>query len=159
MRGDNPLLRRPEPGLGVESTLARRGNQGVWLAGAWHYIGQRWLRTAVLIIAMSVLFGSGGAQAASRDFTLVNQTRYDISNVYLSTFGLSRWIRARVDGVDSGDDVEIDFDNQGPCRMQLKVQFSDGNTAEWLDGFDFCSISTITIFYNGSTRRFTAEYK
>jgi hypothetical protein len=43
--------------------------------------------------------------------------------------------------------------------MQLKIRFSSGKVAQWLDGFNFCAITKIIVYYNGATSAFTVRYE
>ena len=116
--------------------------------------------TAGWLVAAFLLVGhAGSALAQNRDFTLQNNTRLGIAKMYLSSFNLNKWIRVRSASIDSGESQGIEFDNAGPCQMQLRIEFTNGQVSEWLDGFNLCKVSKITVYYDGGTRNFRARYE
>ncbi len=87
---------------------------------------------------------------AKQDFTLVNKTGYTIEEVYVSPSKSSDW-QSDVLGdevMNNGKVVNIHFSRAAKtCKWDLKVVYDDKSTAEW-DGFDLCSVSKITIYYD-----------
>lgn len=103
------------------------------------------------------------AQAQSRqDFTLVNRTGYDISEVYISPGKADDWeedILGSDDTLDDGDQKEIKFKRVGKtCIWDLKVVYDeDDSTAVWHD-IDLCKVSKITIRYNKKSDTTSATF-
>ena len=93
------------------------------------------------------------SQAESRqDFTLINRTGYDISEVYISPAKANEWeedILGSEDNFDDGTQREIKFHRVGStCKWALKVVYDeDDSSAVWHD-IDLCEVSKITIKYN-----------
>lgn len=119
--------------------------------GIFHRPGWITALAALLVVATPALAGD------TRDFTVYNETPFDINTIYFSGVGLP-WIPSRGSYVASGDNGDISFANQGPCRLQMRISMANGNSAEWDNGFDFCTVSNITITYNRVTNTFNAAY-
>jgi len=93
------------------------------------------------------------AVAGNRDFTLINDTRSIIDKVAISTADDNKW--HLIDGLNPlkpGDSASITFnvnDNNSPCTLQLKIHLQNsGSTVEWDDGFNFCQLHKIKVWYN-----------
>jgi hypothetical protein len=114
---------------------------------------------AALPLAMTLFSGTGAAQSqiGNRDFTLQNLTRFDINMISISTADSDVWTVLRNSGISSGGAAEFAFDNQGPCVLQLRIDFADGRYVAWTDGFDFCNLNTLTITYNGNNDTINAR--
>ena len=110
----------------------------------------------MILTGICITFPPAFAQTGDRDFTLSNQTRFDISRVMVSTMASNKWTTLRNSAVDSGDTSDFSFDDEGQCILQLRVEFANGHYTEWMDGFDFCHLEMLTITYNGTTDRYTA---
>jgi hypothetical protein len=108
---------------------------------------------------MAILIGlaipNGGALAGGKqDFTLVNNTGYQINKVFVSPASSNSWqedVLGR-DVLNNGKSVNIKFHRSTPgCKWDLKVVYTDdGSSAVW-KGFNICAISKITIKYNRKT--------
>lgn len=109
----------------------------------------------------SLLYGIGlgvglvvnPAIAGNRDFTLINDTRSIIDAVGISTADDNKW--HVIDGLTPlkpGDSTSITFnvnDKNSPCTLQLKIHLKASNaTVEWDDGFNFCQLHKIKVWYN-----------
>lgn len=108
-----------------------------------------WLIATALL---STLFASlANAQQAQQDFTLVNSTGYDISEVYVSPSKANDWQEDVLgdDEFEDGDETHIKFSRAGKtCIWDMKVVYSDDDsTAVWTD-IDLCKVSKITLKYN-----------
>ncbi len=117
----------------------------------------KFLLTTGFIIALS-----GSAYAQSRqDFMLVNQTGYEISEVYVSTSKTDNWEEDVLgDGtLDDGKSRVIRFRNAGKsCMWDLKVVYEeDDSSAVWHD-IDLCKTSKVTIKYNRKTDTTSAVF-
>lgn len=117
---------------------------------------------ALAVAAFVALPGAGLAQEAKQDFTLVNKTGYDISEVYVSPTKADDWQEDVMgkDILEDGQSVDISFHRSDrSCHWDLKVVYNDDNTsAEW-SNFDLCTVSEITIHYNEKTGTTSATYK
>ena len=105
------------------------------------------------IAAAMLMLAASPAFAAKQDFTLLNSTGYEISEVYVSTSNTKKWEEDVLgqDVLADEDDVDITFEGVGSaCRYDLKVVYSDGEEAMW-GGLDLCTISTVEIKYNRKT--------
>lgn len=110
-------------------------------------------------ILAALLVAPLAASAANRDFKLHNDTPFDIAAVYFSMPNLDQWIHSDNSQVASGEDGTINFNNDGPCQMQMRVAFTNGHYGEWTNGFNFCSVSEISISYDRLNHQFNATYR
>ena len=90
-------------------------------------------------------------EEGKQDFTLVNETGYAISEVYVSPSRASDWQEDIMgsDVLEIDSQVHITFHRrEHPCHWDLKVVYQDDDSsAEW-GHIDLCTVSTITIHYN-----------
>lgn len=121
------------------------------------------MKALVTAILLSMpLFSAAAFAQGKQDFTLVNKTGYDISEVYVSASKADDWeedVMGR-DVLSDGESVDISFSRgDKSCKWDLKVVYADDDsTAEW-QGFDLCKVSKITILYNRSTGKTSAQYQ
>lgn len=90
------------------------------------------------------------ALAQSRlDFTLTNQTGYEIREVYVSPNNRNNWEEDVLgqDTLADGASVEIKFSRQKQALWDLKVVFTNGRDAVWTK-FDLSRITDIIISFN-----------
>jgi hypothetical protein len=112
--------------------------------------------TALLICGLS-----SAAQAQNKqDFTLVNRTGYDISEIYISPGKADDWgddlLEDADDGLEDGKSTPITFTNAKTCIWDIKVVYDvDDSEAIWHD-VDLCKIQKITLRYNKSSGATTA---
>jgi hypothetical protein len=119
-------------------------------------------RSLVLALAtLATLAISAGARAQSRlDFSLVNRTGYEISEVYVGPTSSSSWGRDILgqDTLPNAQTVNIGFNrNASTCMWDVKVVYSDRDETEWRN-VNLCNISRMTLFWNrqaGTTRAVT----
>jgi hypothetical protein len=111
-------------------------------------------------VLCAALLSSSPAFAGKQDFTLVNRTGYEISEVYVSPAKADNWeedvMGDRV--LEDQTSVPISFEGGKGCVYDLKVVFSDGDDAHWTN-FDLCTISKIQIFWNAKTQKATAKWE
>ena len=91
------------------------------------------------------------AHASDADFKLVNKTGYQIDSVFVSTAGAASWGSDIMgpNAIPNGGAVNITFPHGGSaCKFDIKVQYNDGDTAEW-GGVDLCQYETISLFWDG----------
>jgi len=113
-------------------------------------------------LSMALLLAVPAALAdGKQNFTLKNKTGYTISEVYVSPTKSSSWeedVLGR-DTLPDADRVDIEFHRAAKaCKWDLKVVYDDGEEAEW-EGFDLCTVSTISIFYDRKKETTWAEYE
>jgi hypothetical protein len=100
---------------------------------------------------MSVAVATSASAQSKQDFTLVNRTGYDISEVYVSPSKADDWEEDVLGDSELGDGVQttIRFKRAGKnCKWDLKVVYSDDDSSAVWNNIDLCSISKITIRYN-----------
>jgi hypothetical protein len=118
----------------------------------------KFISLAVAAAALLITF-STVASANDADFKLVNKTGYQIDNVYVSHASSKNWgsdIMGK-DAIGDGDAVNITFPHGGSaCRFDIKVNYNDGDTAEWGD-VDLCKFETISLFWDGKQTRAVGE--
>jgi hypothetical protein len=119
------------------------------------------MRNAVLAACLVCLVAAGisTVSAGDQDFTLRNRTGYTIEQVYVSPSNDNSWGEDVLgkDVMRDGASTDITFSRkETACKWDLKVVFDDDEDAIWED-FDLCSISEITLRYEG--KRPTATWK
>ena len=100
------------------------------------------------------LFSAANAQEGKQDFTLVNKTGYDLSEVYVSPSKSTNWEEDVLgeDKLDDGDSQHIRFHRaEKTCKWDLKVVYADDNSSAIWNDIDLCSVAKITIRYNRKT--------
>lgn len=99
------------------------------------------------------------ASAGDADFTLVNRTGYDISEVYISPANKNNWGRDRLgkNVLENGRSKLFTFSDSANCLQDLKVVFDDDNSSVVWEDFDLCKLHKITIRYNRKTDTVSAE--
>lgn len=101
------------------------------------------------------------AQEAKQDFTLANQTGYELKEVYVSPFNADDWQDDVLGTGTLGDSssVEIKFHRATKtCKWDLKVVYTvDSSSAVW-HNIDLCSVEKITIRYNKSSDTTSASF-
>ncbi len=124
--------------------MAVMNRRGVWFA--------------VVLLCAGWLGIPSRSYAYSRNFTIFNDTTGVINSVWTSAFGDKYWHRVTgLANLAPGQQSSVTFNRPGPCIIQLRVTI-DGVNHDWTNGFNLCSVSHITIYYNTSTRNFTARY-
>ena len=114
------------------------------------------------LLAAGLAFAPVAAVAAPQDFELHNSTGYEIKSVFISAHSSNDW-QEDVLGEDTlADDGSVKIHFPGgrgaTCDWDLKVTYTeDGTSAEWTQGFDLCTISSIDIKWDGKTTSATYE--
>ncbi|HEY2032759.1 MAG TPA: hypothetical protein VGH02_03650 [Rhizomicrobium sp.] len=118
--------------------------------------------SAAFAVAAFVALPSATFADAKQDFTLVNKTGYDISEVYVSPSKADDWQEDVLgqDILEDGQNVDISFHRSDKsCHWDLKVVYKDDNSsAQWGD-IDLCTVSEIAIHYNDKSGKTSATYK
>lgn len=125
------------------------------------------MKQTILGLAMALgVFACGStvsnAQQAKQDFTLVNQTGYSISHVFVSPSKTDDWeedVLGR-DTLEDGDSWKIGFQRASKsCIWDLKVIYLDDDSDAIWGGLDLCKISKITIHYDRKKDQTWADLK
>lgn len=119
--------------------------------------------TTILMIAAALflsLSSTVSAQESINDFTLVNNTGYVISEVYISPTALNEWGEDVMDvdvlGID--ESVNIKFSPRSYEGLwDIKVVYSIDNSEVVWSGYDLTSILSITIHYDALQNVTSAE--
>ncbi len=119
------------------------------------------IAAAALAAAFSFL-APIAAVAAPQDFELTNSTGYEIKSVFIGEHSSDSWGEDVLgqDTLADGAAVKIHFPGgRGEtCDWDLKVTYTvDGTSAEWTDGFDLCTITSIDIKWDGHTTSATYQ--
>jgi len=116
------------------------------------------MRLTVIAAATIGLFAAN-AMANDADFKLINRTGYQIDKVYVGPSSSRSWgknIMGR-GALADGEYVKITFPHgNGACKFDIKVDYEDGDTAEW-GGVDLCQYESISLFWDGKTTRAVGE--
>jgi hypothetical protein len=111
-----------------------------------------------IFAALAACFSSPAA-AARQDFVLVNNTGYPIEQVYVSASAKEEWeedVLGR-DVLPAGGRTTIHFPKrEDACLWDLKVVYTDGETAEW-QALNLCTISVVALSYDRNTGDTWAE--
>lgn len=116
------------------------------------------LAAAVLV---SMAATTALAQGSRQDFTLVNRTGYDISEVYVSPSKEDDWEEDILgdDSLSDGDSARITFKRAGKtCMWDLKVVYSDDNSSAVWHDINLCQVERVTIRYNSKTDTTSATF-
>jgi len=121
----------------------------------------RVLLGSIVAAAAMVLSPAVWAQG-KQDFTLVNQTGYAISHLYVAPSKSNSWdediLGQDVLGVDEQVDIEFERSEQ-TCHWDLMVTYADDNSkAVWYE-IDFCRVAVVTIHYIRATDTTSATFE
>lgn len=111
-----------------------------------------YLRTLTMLagaVVLSTLIMPTALAQSRLDFTLTNQTGYEIREVYVSPNNRNDWEEDVLgqDTLADGASVEIKFSRQKQALWDLKVVFTNGRDAVWTK-FDLSRITDIVISFN-----------
>jgi hypothetical protein len=109
----------------------------------------RRVKALVSILALTALFSSVAFAQGKQDFTLVNQTGVEISELYVSPHSADDWEEDILgqDTLPSGQTLEITFSPKERAKLwDLKVVDSKGNSIEW-ESLNLLEISKVTLHY------------
>lgn len=108
---------------------------------------------------LSAAFAAAPALAGTQDFTILNNTGYQIDQVYVSASSKDEW-EEDVLGRDTLPDDErtrIRFDrDEEACLWDLKVVYQDGESSEW-QGINLCKVSVVSLSYDRKSGNTWAE--
>jgi hypothetical protein len=114
-------------------------------------------------LAIGIGLAVSPATAGNRDFTLINDTRSIIDQVAVSTSDDNKWHPTNgFKPLKPGDSVTISFDvndKSSACTLQLKIHLQNsGASIEWDDGFNFCQLHKIKVWYNYDHDAYSVTY-
>lgn len=103
------------------------------------------------LIAMFVMAMSSVAFAGAQDFTLVNNTGYDIAIVNVSPSNTSDWQEDILGSqiLPNGGSVNVTFSASGEQYWDIQATFQDGSALYWT-GIDLLSVSVVTLNGDGT---------
>ena len=114
---------------------------------------------ASFAVAAAMALAPTLASAAPQDFELVNDTGYDLKNLYISPTASNDWADDVLgeDTLANGQTVKIHFPGgRGEtCQWDLKVTYSDDTSHEWTS-VNLCEITTVTVKYDEGTHETSA---
>ena len=99
--------------------------------------------------------------AGVRNFTILNATDQVITAAAVSSPRLDRWylLSGRQIGPNEKERFHVGSnDLEGYCQVQLKIEFADGTTHTWPDGFDMCQVNDVRIEYNPNSQQYSVYY-
>lgn len=120
------------------------------------------VRLCSLAVAALLLLSPGVWAQGKQDFTVDNQTGYDISHVYVSPTDSQNWGEDILgqDVLENNAEVDIEFDRaDNTCKWDLMVTYADDNSNSFWRNIDLCAVSVITIRYNRATDKSTASFR
>ena len=115
-----------------------------------------------ILAGLSFLAFAQAAQANGLNFTLINDTGYDIAMVFLDPNASNVWTDDVLDEdiLPDGSGVTInfvgDFDS---CVWDLKVEWTEDYEATYWQGLNLCNISEVTLQYDQNSDVTTAFVK
>jgi hypothetical protein len=114
-------------------------------------------------VGVAIVLGVSPTIAGNRDFTLINDTRSIIDQVWISTSDDNKWHGTNdFRPIKPGQSTSVMFDvnNQNsPCILQLKIHLVNvGASVEWDKGFNFCRLHKIKVWYNYDHEAYSVTY-
>lgn len=114
-------------------------------------------------IGLGIALAASPAVAGNRDFTLINDTRSIIDGVWISTSDDNTWhATGGFKALKPGESASILFnvnDATSACVLQLKIHLANtGASVEWDNGFNFCQLHKIKVWYNYDNSVYRVTY-
>jgi hypothetical protein len=114
---------------------------------------------SIAAVASVMLLAPTLASAAPQDFELVNNTGYELKNLFIAPTTSNDWQEDVLgqDTLATGTTLTIHFPGgRGEtCEWDLKVTYNDDSSHEWTN-VNLCSISKVTINYDEGTHETSA---
>lgn len=97
------------------------------------------------LMAMVAVLAAAPALAQDIQFTIVNQSGVDITELYARAAGAGDWEENILAGatLPSGNDGTVTIAGAGACEFDLRMVFADGDTLE--DRANLCENPSYTI--------------
>lgn len=93
------------------------------------------MKSVLCALAVGLLTMGSVAKAGEQDFTLVNDTGVEISQIFISSAAVDNWeenLLAKDEVLPSGNEVEIKFSPEENAELwDIKVMDSDGSSVTW----------------------------
>lgn len=120
------------------------------------------MKKSIYLAAAMAFCLNSAAFAGGLDFSLDNETGYDIKAVYIDPNSSNVWTDD-VMGADilaNGTAVDITFaEGQDTCNWDLKVEWTEDYAPTVWTALNLCDISEVTLKYNRDTGETTAFTK
>lgn len=103
----------------------------------------------VCLVAVWVLLGRAAALAGLKDFTLVNQTGFEISEIYVSPAGTDDWQEDLLtqDSLENGKGASLHFDAKTEAaKFDFKIVDEEGDEIVW-KGVNLLKAAKVTLRY------------
>jgi hypothetical protein len=115
---------------------------------------RRLLLTAAAIVTLSL----PALAADERDFTVVNGTGYELAFIGVNPPGDNDFGDNELgSGLADGDSVLVKFNGADKgCFWNIKVKWTGYAEQVFFEGLDLCSITTVTLRYDRSSKKTTA---
>ena len=115
---------------------------------------------STICLALALSFGLGNAAlAGGLDFTIDNETGYDIKAIFVDPNSSNVWTDDIMgsDILENGYEVDVNFEKgQDTCTWDLRVEWTEDYPATVWSGLNLCDISKVTLKYNRDTDVTTA---
>ena len=100
------------------------------------------LAAGLALITISVLVNA-------RNFSFYNDTSREVTAMATSAPDDRVWHPVAGDRIPPYSRSQITFGSDGPCIVQLKIQFSHpGQEVNWTDGFNLCDANSLRLYYD-----------
>ncbi len=111
------------------------------------------MKTFAALAALGMALFATPALASDEILTILNQTGYTISEIYISPTKANNWEEDVLaeDVLPTDHRTRVDMSNSADtCKWDVRVVYDDGEDAYW-QNLDFCEISLIALHYNDKT--------
>lgn len=120
---------------------------------------KRYVFAAALgMTAASSAWMASPALAGVRNFTILNATDQVITAAAVSSPQLDEWFLLSGPQIGPNEKERVHVgphDLEGYCQVQLKIQFADGSTHMWSDGFNMCDVNDVKIEYDSNNQQYS----
>lgn len=116
------------------------------------------MRKLLLTLAMAAAISMPASAADERNFTIVNDTGYELSFIGVNPPGDNDFGDNELgSGLAQGGSVYVKFNGADKgCVWNIKVKWSGYAEQVFFEGLDLCKIETVTLQYDRDTRKTTA---
>jgi hypothetical protein len=116
------------------------------------------MRRLVIGLALTAAFSLPTAAQDARNFTIVNETGYEISFIGVNPPGDNDFGDNELSsGLADGQSVYVKFNNADKgCTWNIKVKWTGYSEQVFFEGVDLCNITTARLRYDRDTKQTTA---
>jgi hypothetical protein len=116
------------------------------------------MRKLLMGFALSAALSLPAAAADERNFTIINETGYEISFIGVNPPGDNDFGDNELSaGLAEGQSVYVKFNNADKgCTWNIKVKWTGYSEQVFFEGLDLCSISKATLRYDRESKKTTA---